>query len=118
MTRIRERRNPDNPDEFWCNCPRHKCYIHKSNFGKASNRLYGLATICKLQHKEYVAAHKLKAARTAEDTFLFSSSRLRLDRGKWANYKQYLQENPGYCKFVLGTGYDESRAKAVFEGRL
>ena len=74
MTRIREGGIPITPMSFGAIAPRHKCYIHKSNFGKASNRLYGLATICKTQHKEYVAAHKLKAARTAEDTSLFSST--------------------------------------------
>lgn len=104
----RPRINPDNPDELWCNCYKHRCYIHKSNFTMSSKTKSGYHTSCKERVAMWQIARKhiKKKKKISDPSF---------DRSKLANYKQYMKENPAYCKFVLGHEYDEELVKKSYK---
>jgi hypothetical protein len=102
------RQNPNNPDELWCNCWRHRCYSHKSNFTMSSKTKSGYHTSC----KEQVAAWQVARDNNRKKNKVNDQS---FDRSKWKNYKQYMKENPFYCKYVLGQEYSEELVKKNYK---
>ena len=92
--------NPDNSDELWCNCWRHKCYIHKSNFTVSSKTKAGYHTSCKKQVAAWQSARDNNRKKNKVNNQSF-------DRSKWPNYNKYFKENPVYCKYIFGKEYNE-----------